>query len=257
MINQQPKPLTAEELADGKAEIIHIEPDSLIRRTFATIEYLQNENERLKAADFWTNWVYPEGATPDLIQNELTDYRMVMDTATKVYDHVTGGRISKPNTHANVIIGEADARISDAINEAISEFEESLNIKLKSQLAAAVDTLSKECKPCGCCLAEFNCQVNSVIANLTQAAEAHDEAMREQGRREAESNFWHEIKNANQDGTHYLTCHAPTTRTYSPSRYWLGQWQYWNERTGGWERCDKQPTHFSAIYPLPKPPEVK
>lgn len=65
-------------------------------------------------------------------------------------------------------------------------------------------------------------------------------------------NFWHEIKNANLDGTHYLTCHAPTTRTYAPSRYRDARWEYWNEMTGVWERCAKQPTHFISIDPLPK-----
>ncbi len=56
--------------------------------------------------------------------------------------------------------------------------------KLQSQLAAAVECLTQEAKPCGCCLAEFNCQVNSVIADLSQAAEAHNERMREEGRQE-------------------------------------------------------------------------
>lgn len=62
--------------------------------------------EILDGTDFWVNWVYPDGANPEEIKNELLDYNMILHNASKVYDHVTKGRISKPNTHAEAVIGE-------------------------------------------------------------------------------------------------------------------------------------------------------
>jgi hypothetical protein len=39
---------------------------------------------------------------------EIDDYGNFLDNAGKVYDHVTGGLISKPNTSASSVIGAAD-----------------------------------------------------------------------------------------------------------------------------------------------------
>ena len=60
----------------------------------------------MEAGDFWSNIVYPEGATPEQIQAELTDYLTILHEVCIVYDHVTGGRISKPNTLADEVIGQ-------------------------------------------------------------------------------------------------------------------------------------------------------
>ena len=40
----------------------------------------------------------------DLIKCELYDFHIVMDEVRKVYDHVTYGMVSKPNTKAEVVI---------------------------------------------------------------------------------------------------------------------------------------------------------
>src|SRR3990172_12529242 len=75
-------------------------------------ETLLTENaelkRRVKSAEFWSNWTYPEGATAADVQNELADFRMVMQEVSKVYDHITHGRISKPNTKAEDVIAVAD-----------------------------------------------------------------------------------------------------------------------------------------------------
>jgi len=62
--------------------------------------------KNMNAGDFWSNIVYPEGATPEQIQAELTDYITILNEVSIVYDHVTGGRISKPNTLSGAVIGE-------------------------------------------------------------------------------------------------------------------------------------------------------
>ena len=60
----------------------------------------------MEAGDFWSNLVYPEGAKPQEIEAELTDYHDILGEVDKVYDYVTCGRISKPNASARVVIGE-------------------------------------------------------------------------------------------------------------------------------------------------------
>lgn len=66
------------------------------------------ENERLKSAEFWSNWVYPEGATPEDIQNELIDFKDLIDRFSKVLDHATGGRMSKANYTVEAMCSEID-----------------------------------------------------------------------------------------------------------------------------------------------------
>jgi hypothetical protein len=50
---------------------------------------------------------------------DLADLAMVVGEVAKVYDHITGGRISKCNTLAAAVIGEADEFTERAINEAV------------------------------------------------------------------------------------------------------------------------------------------
>lgn len=87
---------------------------------------LKQANEQLEAANFWNNWVYPDGASAEDVQNELADYRFVMQEAAKVYDNLTRGRISKPNTKASAVISvveEIIAEESQAANERIVELK--------------------------------------------------------------------------------------------------------------------------------------
>ena len=72
-------------------------------------------------ADFWNNWVYPEGATAEQIQNELHDFRVLVDNVAKVYDVITGGRISKPMTIPSAVIGVYEDIVQDTIDQAIKE----------------------------------------------------------------------------------------------------------------------------------------
>jgi hypothetical protein len=83
--------------------------------------FLHRELEKFKAADFWTNIVYPEGATAEQVQNELNDYHTILDNVSKVYDHITGGRISKPNTLAYEVISVADDYYDELKSEDVKE----------------------------------------------------------------------------------------------------------------------------------------
>jgi len=98
---------------------------------------------KLETADYWRD-VYPEGMTAEQVANELADYKMILENVSLVYCHVTGGRISKGNTLASAVIGEADAIMDSAIGEAVHEERqltmqaESERDQLRADLAAAV-----------------------------------------------------------------------------------------------------------------------
>lgn len=56
---------------------------------------------------FWKDLVEVDGKMDEeLVKAELHDYHFVIDQVPKVYDAVSGGRISKPNTYAYEVIGE-------------------------------------------------------------------------------------------------------------------------------------------------------
>ncbi|MFF2529275.1 hypothetical protein ACFVS2_10275 [Brevibacillus sp. NPDC058079] len=57
----------------------------------------------------------------DQVKRELSDYQMVMNTASEVYCHITGDAISKVNTRASAIISEADAYYERIHEEAFLE----------------------------------------------------------------------------------------------------------------------------------------
>ena len=97
------------------------------------IERLQKElfeKEKIESADFWCNWVYPEGANPEQIQNELNDYHSFFEETAKVYEHITGGRISKVNTLAREVIAAADEYYENICEETIKDEEEYERLKL-------------------------------------------------------------------------------------------------------------------------------
>lgn len=86
------------------------------------IEQLQKqvaEMKKIESADFWCNWVYPERATAEQVQNELEDYHVILDNVCIVYDHITGGRISKANTLAHEVTSVADDYYRDLYEEEV------------------------------------------------------------------------------------------------------------------------------------------
>lgn len=60
-------------------------------------------------AKFWAPIVCPNGVWDhDAVKAELHDYAMLLESVPEVYCHITGGRISKPNTIASAVIAEHD-----------------------------------------------------------------------------------------------------------------------------------------------------
>ena len=60
------------------------------------------------------------------LKKELFDYSILMDNVPKVYMEITRGRISKPNTLADAVIGEYNNHVQELIDEAIKEYDETL-----------------------------------------------------------------------------------------------------------------------------------
>ena len=57
----------------------------------------------------------------DRVKRELHDYLVVMTNAAKVYMHVTGGKISKPNTLAFEVIDEADRNREEFLKDFLKD----------------------------------------------------------------------------------------------------------------------------------------
>ena len=74
---------------------------------------------------FWKEIVEKDGVLDlDQVKRELHDYHRMLGEVPKVYDHVTGGRISKPNTPASAVIAEHDDEVTRLCEEAAAEPKE-------------------------------------------------------------------------------------------------------------------------------------
>lgn len=62
--------------------------------------------------------------TFEAVKNELADYHMLLSTVPLVYDEITGGQISKPNTKKEAVIEYANLRTENMTREALDELED-------------------------------------------------------------------------------------------------------------------------------------
>lgn len=95
-----------------------------------SIEDLRDEVRRLRAAEFWGRFVFPEGADPEQIKTELEDYAMMLDEVTQVYSSITNGRIAKPNTMAFEVIAVAEDMTNELIREEVKNAEEDICVRM-------------------------------------------------------------------------------------------------------------------------------
>lgn len=72
---------------------------------------------------FWAEIVCnPDGTlNMDAVQRELADYYFMLQEVPKVYDHVTGGAVSKPNTYAFEVNLVADEHYQKSIEGVIRD----------------------------------------------------------------------------------------------------------------------------------------
>lgn len=61
----------------------------------------------------------------EAIKNELSDYSFLLEQVPTVYENVSGGRISKPNTYAFEVVAAADelydAKYTEGYQDALEE----------------------------------------------------------------------------------------------------------------------------------------
>ena len=73
--------------------------------------------------EFWKEIIEKNGVVDiEQVKKELHDYHFILGEVPKVYCHVTGSRVSKPNTFASDVISEAD----EYTNEMIEQHEKDL-----------------------------------------------------------------------------------------------------------------------------------
>lgn len=69
-------------------------------------------------AELWLPIVAPNGQWDlDQVKRELHDYSMLLGEVPLVYDHVTNGRVSKPNTLASAVIDQHDDHCTNGVPE--------------------------------------------------------------------------------------------------------------------------------------------
>jgi hypothetical protein len=73
--------------------------------------------------DFWKGIVEnPDGTLNlDQVQRELFDFHTAMGEVGQVYDHITGGQISKVNTKASAVIAVADEHVNEIVEDELRE----------------------------------------------------------------------------------------------------------------------------------------
>ncbi|KKM22940.1 hypothetical protein LCGC14_1620240 [marine sediment metagenome] len=89
------------------------------------MKFEDDENETYD--EFWKDIIGPEdNLNFKQIKKELHDYAVLMDNAGKVYDYVSGGRISKVNTYPSELYKAFDDTVTEAVEDAILEHEDYL-----------------------------------------------------------------------------------------------------------------------------------
>ena len=74
-----------------------------------------------------------------VIENEMSDYRMILGHCSAIYDEASGGRVSKPNTLPSVVIDFMEENRQKEIEEAVAEFRSEFDtafVALESALRA-------------------------------------------------------------------------------------------------------------------------
>lgn len=110
----------------------------------------QDRKEMTQSDEFWRSLVFDGMPSAEEIRNELHDYRRMMGEVPKVYWHITGGAISKPNTPAAAVIALADEcenkDIACAVEDAKKEWMASELLPLNEHTR---EILGRICLHCG------------------------------------------------------------------------------------------------------------
>ena len=91
--------------------------------------------------EFWKDIIMKDGVIDiEQLKKELSDFSMILDEVPKVYDHITGGLLSKPTYPADVVITQADDHSNECFKDNIKDLirchldEESMETPLEDLL---------------------------------------------------------------------------------------------------------------------------
>lgn len=116
----------------------------------AACERLAQEQARLREAEQALDEVVapdPDKPLAQRIRDEFADFQMVLHHCSVIYDYVSGGRISKPNTLPDVVKAEADDRERERTDEAIAEATEELRAQVAT-LRVALERFGRHENSC-------------------------------------------------------------------------------------------------------------
>lgn len=72
--------------------------------------------------EFWKDLVEVDGKVDmNKVKAELADYSFILDQVPKVYGHVTGGLLSKPNYPAGTVITQADDHMTQVYEDNVAD----------------------------------------------------------------------------------------------------------------------------------------
>lgn len=94
--------------------------------------------------DDWQEIVeLPDGTLNlDQVARELYDYGNLMRWASEVYDYVSGGLISKPNTLPSAVMDLADERADEAEREVIKELIRNIEEHADGPFASVAEVIA-------------------------------------------------------------------------------------------------------------------
>lgn len=73
--------------------------------------------------EFWKPLIEKDGKlSMDALMRELFDYYIMMGDVSKVYDHITDGKWSKPHYKAEAMIAAADDWCKEAVERRMQEY---------------------------------------------------------------------------------------------------------------------------------------
>lgn len=76
--------------------------------------------------EFWSEIVCnPDGTlNKEQVMKELYDFHFVLENVPKVYCHITGNKLSKPNYDAQVVIDAFEEHLREETRMAIEDYKE-------------------------------------------------------------------------------------------------------------------------------------
>ena len=118
----------------------------------------QAEHERQECArlfdEFWKPLVCNDNGSinQDKLNAELWDCHRMMMEVPKVYDHVTNGRLSKPNYPASVVIAEYDDQTTQFVDECVREETADITRRLEEARRERDEATERHKKELAICL---------------------------------------------------------------------------------------------------------